>query len=122
MGQGTVRAGAPVQGTVAASGTDNNLLDPRIIIFDPPVRPCWLRLTVALQATTAPVLVKINTETDGAVTDDFDSGTEAHLTLSSILETADVSNGSVIAVHSISFATQDASDGLDDVMVVGFAP
>ncbi len=122
MGSGTVRAGAPVQGTVAASGTDNSLTDPRIIIFDPPVRPCWLRLTVAVTATTAPVLVKINVETNGTVSDDFSTGTKAHLTLSSILETADASNGSVVAVHSISLATQDASDDLDDIMVVGFAP
>ncbi len=122
MGRGSVRAGSPVQGTVAASGTDNSLTDPRIIIFDQPVRPCWLRLTVAVTAKTAPVLVKINVETNGTVSDDFSTGTKAHLTLSDILETADVSNGSAIAVHSISFVTQDNSDDLDDIMVVGFAP
>lgn len=121
MGQGSVRAGAPVQGTVAASGTDNSLTDPRIITFDPPVRPVWLRLTAAVNATTSPVLVKVNTELNGTVSDDFSTGTPAHLTLSDILETLDASNGSVISVHSISLATQHANDDLDDIMVVGFA-
>ena len=120
---GRVRVGSPTTGKVVNSGTDNSLTNPRIIIFKKPVRPCWLRLTVAVTATTAPVLVKVNVEppdSDGTVTDDFSTGTKAHLTLSDILETADLSNGGSLSVHSISIATQDASDDLDDIMVAGF--
>ncbi|KKN58719.1 hypothetical protein LCGC14_0548970 [marine sediment metagenome] len=117
------RAGAPVVGTVVNPGTDNSLTNPRIITFSSPVRPCWIRLTGAVQAATAPVLVKVNVEppnSDGTVTDDFSTGTKAHLTLSSILETADLSNGGIVAIHSISIATQDGSDDLDDIMIAGF--
>jgi hypothetical protein len=122
MGRGSVRAGAPTQGTQAAAGTDNSLTDPRIVIFAPGVRPCWVRLASPLTVATSHVLVKVNTETDGTVSDDFSTGTPAHLTLSSTSETVDLSDGGQIVVHSVSFVTQNASDDLDDVMLVGFSP
>lgn len=122
MGRGSVRTGAPTQGTQAAAGTDNSLTDPRIIIFSPGVRPCWIRLAASLTVATSHVLVKINTELDGTVSDDFSTGTPAHLTLSSTSETVDLSDGGQLQVHSVSFVTQNANDDLDDVMVVGFSP
>jgi len=124
MGRGSVRAGAPTSGTTAVSGTDNDLTAPRIIIFDPPVRPCWIRTNVAINAATTPILVKVNTEVVGvtAVSDDFSTGAAAHHTLSDINETIDLSEGGMVAVHSVSFASQHANDGLSDVVVVGFAP
>lgn len=122
MGRGSVRTGVPTTGTTAVSGTDNSLTAPRVITFDPPVRPCWARLTSAVTATTAPVLLKVNTEVIGvtAVSDDFSTGTAAHHTLSDINETIDLSEGGQLAVHSVSFASQDNADDLDDVMVAGF--
>ena len=65
MGRGSVRAGAPTAGTQAVAGVVNDLTAPRIIIFDPPVRPCWARLDVAVAAGTAPMLIKVNTEVGG---------------------------------------------------------
>lgn len=122
MGRGAVRTGAPTQGTRVADGTDNDLTDPRIVVFDPPVRPCWIRLSAALAVATSHVLVKINTELNGTVSDDFSTGTPAHLTLSSQSETVDLSDGGQVSVHSVSFVTQHANDDLDDVMLVGFSP
>ncbi|KKL17321.1 hypothetical protein LCGC14_2486710 [marine sediment metagenome] len=122
MGRGSVRAGAPVTGTQAAAGTDNSLTDPRIITFNPGVRPCLVRLAAAVQATTAPVLVKVNVEVNGVVSDDFDTGTAAHYALSAITTTIDVSEGGQVSVRSISIATQHNDDDLDDVMVAGYEP
>ena len=120
MGRGAVRAGAPVQGTTAASGTDNDATDPRIVIFDPPVRPCWFRLTAGIASIASPVLVKVNVETDGTVSDDFSTGTPAHLALATVFDTVDLSDDGQVVVHSVSFITQHANDDLDDVMLVGF--
>ena len=122
MGRGSVRAGAPVVGTSAAAGTDNSLTDPRIITFSPNVRPCLVRLTEAVDDTTSPVLVKVNVEANGNVSDDFDTGTPAHYALSAITTTIDVSEGGQVSVRSISIATQHNNDDLDDVMVVGYEP
>lgn len=124
MGAGTVRSGAPVAGTVAVSGTDNSLTAPRVITFPTPVRPCWIRLAAAVQATTAPVLVKVNAEpaTTETVNDDFATGSGASHTLSSINETIDLSEGGIIAIHSISIATQHDDDDLDDVVIAAFSP
>lgn len=122
MGRGSVRAGAPVTGTQAAAGTDNSLTDPRIITFSPNVRPCLVRLAAAVQANTAPVLIKVNVEDSGTVSDDFNTGTPAHYALSAITDTIDVSEGGQISVRSISIATQHNDDDLDDVAVVGYEP
>ncbi len=129
------RTGAPSTGTQAADGTDNDLTDPRIILFDPPVRPC----IVTHHGVNEELLVKINTELNGTVSETFSqanglghfvlppkntdfladasdgppTGSENHV---------DVSLGGQIAVHSVSFATTSGSDDLDDVSVVGWPP
>ncbi len=122
MGRGSVRAGAPVTGTQAAAGTDNSLTDPRIITFSPNVRPCLVRLAAAVDGAGAPVLIKVNTEVDENVSDDFNTGTKAHYALSAITTTIDVSEGGQVSVRSISIATQHNDDDLDDVMVAGYEP
>lgn len=135
MGRGAVRAGVPTTGTTAADGTDNSLTLPRIIIFDPPVRPC----IVTNHCTNSELLVKVNTELNGTVSETYtaanglgqfvippketkfvaDGGTEAP---DGGARHVDVSCGGQIAVHSVSFCTTHASDDLDDVSVVGWNP
>lgn len=116
-----VRTRAPSTGTVAAAGADNDLTDPKIVIFDPPVRPCLIRLTEALTVVTTPVLIKVNTEVNGTVSDDFSTGTLAHFALSAITSTVDASVGGMVSVHSIAIATQNAGDDIDHVAVAGWA-
>lgn len=127
------RAGAPNTGTEVASGTDNSLTDPRIILFSNPVRPC----IVTNHCTNREILVKVNTELNGTVSETFtavnglghfvippketkfvaDGGTDAP---DGGARHVDVSLGGQIAVHSVSFCTTDSSDDLDDVSVVGW--
>lgn len=133
MGRGTVRAGAPITGTTAADGADNDLTDPRIIIFDPPVRPC----IVTHHGQNDELLVKINTELSGTVSETFTQANGlGHFVIPPKIKLADasvdppdgsanhvdVSCGGQIAVHSVSFCTTNASDDLDDVSVVGWKP
>lgn len=130
-----VRTGAPSTGTKAAAGTDNDLTDPRIILFDKSARPC----IVTNHCTNAEVLVKINTELGGAVSETFTQANGlGHFVIppknTDFLADAsdgpptgsanhvDVSMGGQVAVHSVSFCTTHASDDLDDVSVVGFPP
>ncbi len=130
MGRGNVRTGAPIEGTVVNDGTDNSLTDPRIIIFDPPVRPCL----VCNHNTNERALVKINVEprtSDGTVTNDFDNDADddgsGHMTAPRTLVTAesgvevDVSLEGSIAIHSVSLATTHGSDDLDSISVVGWS-
>ncbi len=123
MGRGTIRAGAPVAATEAVTGADNDLADPRIVTFDPPVRPCLIRLQVAVQATTAPILLLVNAEVVGvtAVTVPVTAATATHA-LSSILETIDLSEGGQVAVHSVSIASQHNDDEITEVVVQGWRP
>ncbi len=126
------RSGAPVSGTVAASGTDNSLVLPRIILFDRPCSPC----IVTNHCTNSELLVKVNTELNGTVSETFvapklgqfvippketkflaDTGTDAP---DGGARHVDVSCGGLIAVHSVSFCTTHVSDDLDDVNVDGF--
>ena len=130
MGRGSLRAGAPVTGTTVNDGTDNDLTDPRIIIFDPPVRPCMIRN----HNTNERCLIKVNVEppdSTGAVTNDFDNDSDddgsGHMVaeVSSVASTGqspgtDASMGGQISVHSISLATTHASDDLDSISVVGW--
>jgi hypothetical protein len=134
MGRGTVRAGAPTTGTQAADGTDGSDTAPRIIIFDPPVRPC----IVTNHLETEEIRVKVNTETNGTVSNDFDNDSDddgaGHFIIPPRLTQddagkdppeggpceKDVSCGGQLAVHSVSFVTP-AGD-LDSVSVVGWAP
>lgn len=135
MGRGSVRAGAPNTGTQAADGTDNSLVDPRIILFTPGVRPC----IVTHHGVNDELLVKVNTELNGVVSEVFSQaaglghfvippkntdfladGSDGPPTGSA--NQVDVSCGGQIAVHSVSFCTTNASDDLDDVSVVGFSP
>lgn len=129
------RSGAPVTGTTAADGTDNSLTAPRIILFDSPVRPC----IVTNHCQNSEVLVKVNTELNGTVSNDFDNDTDddglGHFVIPPKVTLADaskdppeghsssldVSCGGQISVHSVSFVTTNASDDLDDVSVVGWA-
>ena len=130
---GRTRVGAPDTGTQAAAGTDDSLLLPRIILFSKPVRPC----IVTNHCTNAEILVKVNTELNGVVSETFsaanglghfvippketkfvaDGGTDAP---DGGARHVDVSLGGLIAVHSVAICTTDASDDLDDVSVVGF--
>ena len=73
MGRGTVKAGAPTEGTKAAAGTDNSLTAPQIHIFSTPVRPC---IVMNGTGNGNNIRVKVNTETDGTVTNDFDNDTD----------------------------------------------
>ena len=122
MGVGSVRAGAPVTGTTAANGTDNSLTDPRIILFDPGLRPC---IVANGTGNGNNIRVKCNTELTGTVSDDFDNDSDdtgpGFFSVSDG-ETIDVSIGGRIAVHSVSFVTLAGGDDLDDVSVVGWAP
>jgi hypothetical protein len=136
MGRGTIRAGAPTTGTQAADGTDNDLTDPRIILFDPAARPC----IVTNHCTNSEVLVKVNTvEVSGVASETFtqanglghfvippketkfvaDGGTEAP---DGGARHVDVSCVGQIIVHSVAICTTHASDDLDDVSVVGWGP
>lgn len=127
MGRGSVRAGAPVEGTTEANGTDNSLTDPRIIIFDPPVRPC----IVTNHNTNERCLIKVNAETNGTVSNDFDNDSDddgsGHMVgpLTIVGAAAqnpgvDVSLDGQVAVHSVSLATTHANDDLDNISVVGW--
>jgi hypothetical protein len=120
MGRGTVKAGLPVQGTQAADGTDNSLTDPRIIIFGTPVRPC---IVMNGTGNGNDIRVKVNAETNGTVSNDFDNDADddgpGHFTLADG-ETIDVSIGSGLSVLSVSFVTLDGADDLDKVAVVGW--
>lgn len=122
MGRGSVRAGSPVQGTTAASGTDNSLTDPRIILFPKPVRPC---IIMNGTGNGNNILAKINAELTGTVSNDFDNDSDddgpGHLTIIDG-ESADASIGGALSVNSVSFVTLDASDDLDKVTVIGWAP
>ena len=133
MGRGSVRAGAPTTGETVANGTDNSLILPRIILFDPPVRPC----IVTNHVQNDEILVKVNTELSGSVSEVFSAAKGlGHFVIPPKIKLADasvnppdgsanerdVSLGGQIAVHSVSFVTTDGNDDLDDVSVVGFAP
>lgn len=138
MGRGSVRTGAPTTGTTAANGTDNSLVLPRIILFEPGVRPC----IVTHHGVNEELLVKVNTELNGTVSNDFDNDSDddgiGHFVIppkntdfladasdgppTGAANQVDVSMGGQIAVHSVSFCTRHANDDLDDVSVVGFSP
>ena len=122
MGRGAVRSGAPSAGTQAAAGTDGSQLLPRIILFDPPVRPCIVQNGTG---NGLDILVKMNTELNGTVSDDFDNDSDdtgpGYLAVADG-ESVDASIGGALSIHSISFVTTDAGDDLDSVAVVGWAP
>lgn len=129
---GRIRVGAPTEGTTVRDGADNSLTDPRIIIFDPPVRPC----IVLNHNTTERCLIKVNAEppdSTGTVTNDFDNDSDddgsGHMVgpLTIVGAAAqnpgvDVSMGGLISVHSVSLATTNAGDDLDNISVVGWPP
>ncbi len=126
------RVGPPSVGTVVNNGTDNSLTDPRIIIFDPPVKPC----VVLNHNTNERCLIKVNVEppgSTGTVTNDFDNDSDddgsGHMTAAATTvgntdqsQGCDVSMGGQISVHSISIATTHGSDDLDNVSVAGWGP
>lgn len=117
---GRIRVGAPISGTQAADGTDNSLTDPRIILFDPPVRPC---IVANGTGNGNNIRVKVNTELNGTVSNDFDNDSDddgpGHITILDG-ETADASLGNNVSVHSVSVVTLDGADDLDLVTVVGW--
>ena len=134
MALGRTRAGTPTEGTQVAAGSDNSLTDPRIILFDPPCRPC----IVTNHGATDEILVKVNTELNGTVSNDFDNDGDddglGHFVIPPRVTLADaskdppeggecyvdVSMGGLITVHSVSIAT--VGGDLDDVSVVGWKP
>ena len=124
------RSGPPNTGTVAAEGTDDNPLLPRIILFDKPVSPC----IVTNHGATDEIWVKVNTETNGVVSEVFNAANGlGHFVIPPKITLADaakdppeggechvdVSLGGQIAVHSVSFVTVGGSLS-DDVSVVGW--
>ena len=117
---GRVRTGDSVQGTTVADGTDNDLTDPQIILFDTYVRPC---LVMNGTGNGNNIKVKMNTELNGTVSNDFDNDSDddgpGHITIADG-ESADVSLGGQLCVHSVSFVTLDGGDDLDNVTVVGW--
>ncbi len=118
---GRVRAGAPETGTQVADGTDGSQTDPRIILFDPPVRPCIVQNGTG---NSLDILVKMNTELNGTVSDDFDNDSDdtgpGYLAVADG-EAVDASIGGTLTIHSISFITTDGGDDLDNVAVVGWS-
>ena len=116
MGANAIRAGAPVGGTQAADGTDNDLTDPRIILFSKPVSPC---VVYNKTGNGNDIIVKINTETTGTVAEDFSANPFGHFNVKDG-ESVDASIRRSIAVESISFVTLDGADDLDNVSVVGW--
>jgi hypothetical protein len=118
--------GAPDTGTQVAAGTDDSLTDPRIILFDKPVRPC----IVANHCSNTEILVKVNTELNGTVSETFSAANglghfiippkSSGFTKYGGMRHFDVSLGGLIAVHSVSICTTHASDSLADVSIVGF--
>lgn len=117
---GRIRTQAAVEGTTAANGTDGSTTDPRIILFSHYVRPCILMNGTGNGNV---VRAKVNAETDGTVSNDFDNDSDddgpGYVTIADG-ETADLSLGGQLCVHSVSFITTDAGDDLDDVTVVGW--
>lgn len=117
---GRIRVGAPVPGTQEAAGSDDSLTDPRIIIFSNPVRPC---IVANGTGNGNNIRVKVNTELNGTVSNDFDNDSDddgpGHISIIDG-ETADVSLGNNVSVHSVSIVTLDAADDLDLVTVVGW--
>jgi hypothetical protein len=123
MGLGQARTGAPAEGTTVANGTDNDATDPRIIRFEVPggpVRPC---IVMNGTGNGNVIRVKVNTETDGTVSNDFDNDADddgiGHITIADG-ETADASFGGLVSVSSVSFITTAQGDDLDLVTVVGW--
>lgn len=128
------RTGAPTTGTQVADGTDGSLTAPRIILFERPVSPC----IVCWHGELDELLVKINVELDGTVTNDFDNDSDddgaGHVILPPRVTLVDASKdppegsanwvdlsmGGQLAIHSVSFCTVNGSDDLDDVSVVGW--
>jgi len=122
------RSGAPVYGTVVAGGTDNSLLLPRIIVFDRPCSPC----IVTNHGATDEILVKVNVELNGIVSEVFAAPYLGHFVIPPKVTLADaakdppeggecycdISCGGQIAVHSVSFCTVNGD--LDDISVVGW--
>ncbi len=130
MSLGRTRSGAPNSGTQAADGTDGSMVLPRIILFDDPARPC----IVTNHGTTDEILVKVNVEVNGTVSETFTQANGlGHFVIPPKVTLADaakdppeggecwvdVSMGGLIAVHSVSFVT--VSGDLDDVSVVGWS-
>jgi hypothetical protein len=133
MGRGAVRTGTPVAPTRVNAGTDGNLDNPIIYLFDPPVRPC----IVTCHNQNDEVLIKVNVETDGTVTSPFSGGTgkkAGHFVLPPRVTFADaakdppeggprwvdVSLGGQVLVFSVSMANVNSSDDLDAISVVGW--
>lgn len=131
---GRIRSGQPVSGQVAANrrayaaGVDGDLTDPRIIVFRAPVRPC----IVTNHGATDEILVKVNVETTGTVSETFATPNRGHFVIPPKVTLADaakdppeggecwvdVSLGGQLLVHSVSIATVNGD--LDDVSVVGW--
>lgn len=117
---GRIRSQSAVQGTVVADGADNDETDPRIILFSAYVRPC---IIMNGTGNGNVIRAKINAETDGTVSNDFDNDSDddgpGYVTVADG-ETADLSLNGQLCVTSVSFITTDAGDDLDNVAVVGW--
>lgn len=126
------RTGAPATGVVAADGTDDSYVLPRIILFARPVSPC----IVTNHCLNAEIVVKVNVELTGTVSETFVAPKIGQFIIPPKQENfvadgnvgapthganqVDVSMGGQLAVHSVSFCTTDGSDDLDDVSVEGW--
>ncbi len=124
------RTGAPVTGTQVADGTDGSLTLPRIVLFSKPVSPC----IITHHGQNDELLVKVNVELTGSVSETFAAPNLGHFVIPPKIKLADgsvdppdgsanerdLSCGGLVAVHSVSFCTTNASDDLDDVSLVGW--
>lgn len=110
------RTGAPVtdkSATLVQAGTDNDLTDPRILDLGKPCRPCW----VTNHNTNAALRVKVNSQTNFDDTSEDDG--VGHISVPAG-QSVEVSAGGIIEVQSLSFATQNVADDLDQVGVAAW--
>lgn len=116
MGRGTVRAGTSIQGTTTSAGTDGDSTDPRVVTFDPYVRPVIVHNNTGNDNA---IFVKLNATaaTDFGGASDDGAG---HFPINDGAA-VEVSLGGLVDVGRISFVTAQGDD-LDNVVVVGWRP
>lgn len=117
MSANSVRTGAATEPAVTNAGTDNSLTDPRVVEFNQYARPC----IVTNHCVNAAIKVKVNAPASNDFDNDSDDDGAGYFIIAAGAH-QDVSQEGRVAVKSVSFITQNASDDLDDVSVVGWLP
>ncbi len=119
MAVGKVRTGPAVEPqTVENAGTDNDLTDPRVLVFDTYARPC---IVTNPGGASAAIQIKVNALAANDFDNDSDDDGPGYFDLAAGA-TVDVSLAGIIAVKRVSFVTRNALDALTDVSVVGWQP